>query len=741
MALKKKKTLNQGLKDLTEGKLELNRNRSNTQVEEFKARSLGNENSKSVVVAQSTQNARDEVLENNDDNLWKKKNEETNKDYENDSNKNCIIQIPTQNYDDNSGGDGTSSSLAKHRPPFRIESCAAAGHASNAKPSDATANLVKSVGFARLPVVQNHRTRLVWGLRSHEMSYRSCVPGSVYTPLPISSVAPPPIAQSEHQQGSPSRQEQPNEEQTLEFVEDKLHALRQVIASQATPHKRMLVQLQRLESRRAQLTGTAEEDDDTQEQDCENDCDDDDDDDDDDDAWIVMSESSQGEQQQQQSLSAGMSLTSVGLIDAVMLAQVSFGGLSLLGDEDHDNDDHHAIAQAANHTHVQQEQQQRQVQQQQVNTVGQAAVPWHPRPAFSVPGLKPSLAERMDLPCELRPGTGVRENTKILYNAASHTYIAMPSRMPKHVNRFGGVRKVFKCDLVTSKGGPFLRPVEETETEPRAYALKWYYKSKLMEYAGKCMEDPRFEIEALLYLFMEGHTHVLPLHGLWEDEERIYVLSKYMPRGSVHDYLSSTHLVNPAAAQQQSQSSNSNGNRRQVSPWSFQEKLYVFRNMLLAISQCHKRGIVHLDISCENFVLANDFTPFLIDFGLATTIEAANSGIRPRVVGKRQYMAPECWDETMSYDACLVDAWAVSVCLVMLLTNGAAPFGNHVLTSELYLQVAVRRDRQALEAMLDVATPVAVVDLLFAAFNEDPGARIGCDEMLRHPMFQMHTNF
>merc|ERR1719474_2498703 len=122
---------------------------------------------------------------------------------------------------------------------------------------------------------------------------------------------------------------------------------------------------------------------------------------------------------------------------------------------------------------------------------------------------------------------------------------------------------------------------------------------------------------------------------------------------------------------------------------------FMFQQMVQAVATLHNQGVVHLDISLENFVVHFDqngqFLVKLIDFGRAMRMKKREGGNLTAgryqyeafdfsvstFPGKLRYMSPEAalflkYQDADPYDASKEDIYALGVVLVVMLT-GAMP--------------------------------------------------------------------
>ncbi len=98
--------------------------------------------------------------------------------------------------------------------------------------------------------------------------------------------------------------------------------------------------------------------------------------------------------------------------------------------------------------------------------------------------------------------------------------------------------------------------------------------------------------EAIIMSTLE-HKHICKCYGVRETGSHVYVLTKYAPGGDLLDKL------------------NKNG------PMSENEARKLFKQLILAITYMHGKGIVHRDIKPENLLLDRNGNLKVADFGFA----------------------------------------------------------------------------------------------------------------------------
>lgn len=94
---------------------------------------------------------------------------------------------------------------------------------------------------------------------------------------------------------------------------------------------------------------------------------------------------------------------------------------------------------------------------------------------------------------------------------------------------------------------------------------------------------------------------------------------------------------------------------------SLEEIQYYFYKLLLALDDCHSKGIIHRDVKPQNIVVNHEEKQLkLIDFGLSEFFVPGNE--MPVRVASRPYKGPELLVGYRTYDYSL-DLWAVGCML------------------------------------------------------------------------------
>jgi serine/threonine protein kinase len=93
----------------------------------------------------------------------------------------------------------------------------------------------------------------------------------------------------------------------------------------------------------------------------------------------------------------------------------------------------------------------------------------------------------------------------------------------------------------------------------------------------------------------------------------------------------------------------------------------LVRNVALALSHAHQRGVIHRDIKPENILLDKDGCVHLIDFGLARFFEDVTVTKTGALVGTPMYMSPEQVTGRLNVDN-RTDIYSLGIIFYELLT-------------------------------------------------------------------------
>ncbi len=135
------------------------------------------------------------------------------------------------------------------------------------------------------------------------------------------------------------------------------------------------------------------------------------------------------------------------------------------------------------------------------------------------------------------------------------------------------------------------------------------------------------EDNEMLYRFVEEyglleqlhHPNVLQIYDQGVTDDVLFIVMEYLPGGTLKQFIGKNGMgMEPERA------------------------LSVLREMVQALVEVHRMGIIHRDIKPENIMLRNDGTAVLGDFGVARRMfKAHHPGTIDYIVGTPYFMSPE----------------------------------------------------------------------------------------------------
>ena len=162
------------------------------------------------------------------------------------------------------------------------------------------------------------------------------------------------------------------------------------------------------------------------------------------------------------------------------------------------------------------------------------------------------------------------------------------------------------------------------------------------------------------------------------------------------------------------------------------EAIRIFRQMIAALSYCHRFSICHRDLKPENILLDRNRNIKIVDFGMAA-LQPANKWLKTSC-GSPHYASPEVI-LSQYYRGDKADIWSCGVILFVMLT-GTLPFDcptgsdwhgviDAVLTGVYAFPQGLSREAE---------------DLIFKMLQRDPKRRIPIKHMWDHPLLKKYEN-
>jgi len=204
--------------------------------------------------------------------------------------------------------------------------------------------------------------------------------------------------------------------------------------------------------------------------------------------------------------------------------------------------------------------------------------------------------------------------------------------------------------------------------------------------------DPTEMADAIRRLEREGrfwkdlhHPNVLPFSGLMEREDKKYLVSPWVDRGNLHDFLTSRHqyFALPEAGRAE--------HIDHVAYSKFSEfDVITGITKGLEYLHTHLKGMIHGDLKPQNILLDDSLQPLLCDFGMTkdrntiTSLPLKGKGTR--------YQAPEVMMNSQKTTSS--DVYALGMTISQVLT-GQIPLTHMPSDGKLVVAIVVMHERPA----------------------------------------------
>ncbi|KAJ2943175.1 hypothetical protein O0L34_g18887 [Tuta absoluta] len=245
--------------------------------------------------------------------------------------------------------------------------------------------------------------------------------------------------------------------------------------------------------------------------------------------------------------------------------------------------------------------------------------------------------------------------------------------------------------------------------EGKLYAMKVLKKASIVQKL-KTAEHTRTERQVLEAV--RACPFLVTLHYAFQTDAKLHLILDYVAGGELF-----THLY-------------------QREHFHESEVRIYIAEIILALEQLHKLGIIYRDIKLENILLDSEGHIVLTDFGLSKEF-CGGEDRAYSFCGTIEYMAPEVVRSGSQGHDIAVDWWSVGVLTYELLT-GASPF---TVEGEKNTQQEITK--RIVRCSYPVPTDVSpdVQDFIKRLLVKDPRRRLGggegdADELKQHPFFK-----
>src|SRR5512144_748147 len=153
----------------------------------------------------------------------------------------------------------------------------------------------------------------------------------------------------------------------------------------------------------------------------------------------------------------------------------------------------------------------------------------------------------------------------------------------------------------------------------RAYDPSFEREVAIKVLPRELMHDPqfrdRFRREIKLIASLE-HPAIVPVYDVGEEDGVPYFVMRYMPGGSLTQWIDK-------------------------GKFSLEDAARIIERLSSALAYAHKNGLVHRDLKPDNILFDNNGDPFISDFGVAKITDSSTNMTGSGIIGTPAYMSPE----------------------------------------------------------------------------------------------------
>ncbi len=143
----------------------------------------------------------------------------------------------------------------------------------------------------------------------------------------------------------------------------------------------------------------------------------------------------------------------------------------------------------------------------------------------------------------------------------------------------------------------------------------------------------------------------------------------------------------------------------------------IIRQVLEALEEAHKAGVLHRDLKPQNIMVDKNDRPYIMDFGISTSSELSKLTQTGALIGTPRYMAPEQFGgRNVDHRA---DIYSIGIIMFEMFT-GMLPFEANTPASVMFAHLNSTPPRPS---QLAPEVPIELEEIILKALEKDPNRR------------------
>jgi tRNA A-37 threonylcarbamoyl transferase component Bud32 len=240
----------------------------------------------------------------------------------------------------------------------------------------------------------------------------------------------------------------------------------------------------------------------------------------------------------------------------------------------------------------------------------------------------------------------------------------------------------------------------------RAYDPSFEREVAIKVLPRELLHDPQFrdrfrrEIKTIASL---EHPAIVPVYDVGEEDGVPYFVMRYMPGGSLTQWIDK-------------------------GKFSMEDAARIIERLSSALAYAHKNGLIHRDLKPDNILFDNNGDPFISDFGVAKITDSATNMTGSGIIGTPAYMSPEqAQGETVDNRS---DIYGLGVIIFQMLS------GHQPYEATTPMGVAVKHITDPIPEILKAnpSLPAEADTIIKTAMAKDPQLRYQTATELAHAL-------